>query len=377
MSGRNRSKSSYKSPPYDHHHYTDSGSSSPLPPPPAPVSGSTDRRLNLWRAISNELNTLSTIQKETQNTTRTSINENSMSGVLAVYDADGNRVLQDFIFNNTDPDGTVDSKIRDIESLKSSYEKNKKKLLEEKKKLELIIGSLKKIVGDAGSALSFTGGPAGSLTSLSGASASGSSSSSNMMLGLSAGGTASGVVNSGSSADLPLSATKKRRYEEDSISPTPPAPKRSYSTNSNSNRPDHLITIGSQVAFRLHKQRINIEEEEEWIQCEVTKVSADGNRYEVRDPEPDENGNPGQSYKASFRDLIRIPPETGTSNLPNYPIGAKVLARYPETTTFYRAEVMGTTSRGGKCRLKFVGEEEEGKEQEVERRVVLPIPHYR
>ena len=93
------------------------------------MPGATDRRLNLWRAISNELNTLSTIQQETLKTTRTAINENSMSGVLAVYDADGNRVLQDFIFNTTDPDGTVDSKIRDIESLKSAYEKNKKKLI--------------------------------------------------------------------------------------------------------------------------------------------------------------------------------------------------------------------------------------------------------
>lgn len=347
------------------------------------MSGATDRRLNLWRAISNELNTLSTIQQETLKTTRTAINENSMSGVLAVYDADGNRVLQDFIFNTTDPDGTVDSKIRDIESLKSAYEKNKKKLLEEKKKLELIIGSLKKIVGDAGSAVSFTSAAAGSSSSTAAGSGSGSSSiggSSNLN---SSGGIANSGAGSGGSnnnnTDLPPTGVhKKRRYEEDSVNPGGPLPKRTYSSSSGSSRPDHLITVGSQVAFRLHKQRVNTEEEEEWIQCEVTKVLADGTRYEVRDPEPDENGNPGQVYKASFRDLIRIPPETGSSAaLPNYPVGAKVLARYPETTTFYRAEVMSTTSRGGKCRLKFVGEEEEGKEQEVERRVVLPIPNYR
>jgi len=50
-----------------------------------------------------------------------------------------------------------------------------------------------------------------------------------------------------------------------------------------------------------------------------------------------------------------------------------VLARYPETTTFYPAEVIGT-KRDGRCRLRFEGEEEEGKETEVDRRLVLPYP---
>jgi SAGA-associated factor 29 len=57
----------------------------------------------------------------------------------------------------------------------------------------------------------------------------------------------------------------------------------------------------------------------------------------------------------------------------SYPTGTKVLARYPETTTFYPAEVVGT-KRDGTCKLMFEGEEEEGKETEVERRLVLPYP---
>lgn len=57
----------------------------------------------------------------------------------------------------------------------------------------------------------------------------------------------------------------------------------------------------------------------------------------------------------------------------NYPYGTKVLARYPETTTFYPAEVIGT-KRDGRCKLKFEGEEEEGKETEVDRRLVVPYP---
>lgn len=134
--------------------------------------------------------------------------------------------------------------------------------------------------------------------------------------------------------------------------------------------PDAGIPLGSQVAFRIGKQR---GEEEEWIQCEVTKINADGSRYEVQDPEPDENNNPGQSYKASIKDLILIPISADSSSLPPYPPGSQVLARYPETTTFYKAEVT-TTKRDGKCRLKFEGEEVEGKETEVDRKLVLPLP---
>lgn len=63
-------------------------------------------------------------------------------------------------------------------------------------------------------------------------------------------------------------------------------------------------------------------------------------RYEVQDPEPDEAAGHGTTYKASANALIPIPKDS--AGLPVYPVGKQVLARYPETTTFYRAEVMGT-----------------------------------
>lgn len=87
--------------------------------------------------------------------------------------------------------------------------------------------------------------------------------------------------------------------------------------------------------------------------------------YEVQDPEPDEDGAPGQIYKTSAAALIAIP-QQGTP-LPDYPIGKHVLARYPNTTTFYRAEV--TVMKKGLCRLKF--EEDQDQEMEVDRRFVL------
>lgn len=136
------------------------------------------------------------------------------------------------------------------------------------------------------------------------------------------------------------------------------------------NAPDPIV-VGSEVAYKPRKGG-----DGEWFQCEVIKVSADGIRYEVRDPEPDEMGNTGKVFKCSWKELILIPTVKAASSRAktlNYPSGTKVLARYPETTTFYPAEVIGN-KRDGTCRLRFDGEEEVDKETEVSRRLVLPFP---
>ena len=90
-------------------------------------------------------------------------------------------------------------------------------------------------------------------------------------------------------------------------------------------------------------------------------------RYEVQDPEPDENGQPGQVYKTSAAALIAIPREGDT--LVEFPVGKQVLAKYPETTTFYRAFIAGV--RKDVYRLKF--EDDQGQEMEVGRRFVLDV----
>lgn len=131
---------------------------------------------------------------------------------------------------------------------------------------------------------------------------------------------------------------------------------------------NELIVVGSEVAFKLKNRH-----SEEWIQCEVTKILGDGTKYEIRDPEPDENNNPGQKFKATNKDILVIPSQREVSSLLSYPYNTKVLARYPETTTFYPAIVVGN-KKDGTVRLKFDGEEEVNKETEVERRLVLPFP---
>lgn len=128
------------------------------------------------------------------------------------------------------------------------------------------------------------------------------------------------------------------------------------------------IMVGSEVAYKLKNRHF-----EEWIQCEVTKILGDGTKYEIRDPEPDENNNPGQTFKANYKEVLLVPSKAEVPNLILYPYGTKVLARYPETTTFYPAVVVGQ-KKDGTVRLKFDGEEEVNKETEVERRLVLPFP---
>lgn len=136
--------------------------------------------------------------------------------------------------------------------------------------------------------------------------------------------------------------------------------------------PSEPVIVGSDVAYKLRNRHTD-----EWIQCEVTKIIGDGIKFEVRDPEPDENNNPGQTFKANYKEIILIVSESGVpqpvKSLPSYPYGLNVLARYPETTTFYPAVVVGT-KKDGTVRLKFDGEEEANKETEVERRLVLPLP---
>ena len=92
-------------------------------------------------------------------------------------------------------------------------------------------------------------------------------------------------------------------------------------------------------------------------------------RYDVQDPEPSENGEQGAVFKTTAASLILIP--RAGSALPVFPVGKQVLSRYPDTTTFYRAEVMG--SKKDVYRLKFEGEEDD-KEMEVDKRFVLDVP---
>lgn len=110
--------------------------------------------------------------------------------------------------------------------------------------------------------------------------------------------------------------------------------------------------------------------EGEGILCRVTAVIGEGKqrRYEVQDA--DTSGDPPPPQRASVSQLIQIPESNkGLSDLTK---GKNVLAQYPDTTTFYKAEVSEAWKGGekgeGLVRLNFQDDEQA---REVERRFVL------
>jgi SAGA-associated factor 29 len=160
----------------------------------------------------------------------------------------------------------------------------------------------------------------------------------------------------------PKEIPKDTHAKQESVESTVPTP--SVEVN-----PKGKITfaMGAEVAFRPKQTGA---EEPEWIQGVVVKIIGEGKsrRYDVQDPEPDEvTKKPGQVYRTSASSMVTIPPLG--QPLADYPKGKAVLARYPDTTTFYRAEVVGMN--GSMVNLKFEGEEDAQVTMEVDRRFVL------
>lgn len=115
--------------------------------------------------------------------------------------------------------------------------------------------------------------------------------------------------------------------------------------------------------------------EGEGILCSVTAVIGEGKqrRYKIRDID-DSGPVPPEPYQASVSALRAIRGPEDNETLPALSPGKQVLALYPGTTTFYKAEVSsaGKDGKKGMVRLRFEGEDEASLEQEVERRYVLP-----
>jgi len=91
-------------------------------------------------------------------------------------------------------------------------------------------------------------------------------------------------------------------------------------------------------------------DENTWILALITRcINADKNRYEVQDAEPQEDGQPGLLYNTTLRAIIPLPDPNAPPNSPShvsayqeFAAGATVMALYPDTSCFYRAEVIAT-----------------------------------
>ncbi|KAL7933129.1 SGF29 tudor-like domain-containing protein [Trichoderma chlorosporum] len=135
------------------------------------------------------------------------------------------------------------------------------------------------------------------------------------------------------------------------------------------NRSKILFAKGDEIAFK--PKTPNNDQTSDWILGEVAQVLGEGKsrRYNVIDIEPDDQSKQ-KVYRSSASSMIPITPESQASTLKDYGAGQVVLALYPQTTTFYKAEVHGMTSTG-KVDLKFEGENDSTTLQQVERRYVI------
>ena len=134
-----------------------------------------------------------------------------------------------------------------------------------------------------------------------------------------------------------------------------------------------IYAIGNEVFYR-HKSRSQANAEDgEGITCKIKEIiepsQGKQRRYKIQDAEP----APGETppiYNVTINSLVAIP--TTSAGLPALAKGKQVLAKYPYTTTFYRAEVVGTGKKDT-IKLRFEDEDQPGTEKDVERRYVLDV----
>lgn len=130
-----------------------------------------------------------------------------------------------------------------------------------------------------------------------------------------------------------------------------------------------VFVKGQDVVFK--PKPVNPTETREWYLGKVQQVIGEGKarRYKVKDEDPDQEPEDRKEYKISASNMIPLPAAGAEAiKLEN---GKTVLALYPDSTTFYKAEVMGFEAGTGKVKLRFEGEETTGTLQLVERHYIV------
>ncbi|PRP77067.1 hypothetical protein PROFUN_14612 [Planoprotostelium fungivorum] len=128
------------------------------------------------------------------------------------------------------------------------------------------------------------------------------------------------------------------------------------------------IPKGRQVAARVTKDR---EDPEAWILAAIVSYDEHKQQYEVEDEDPGDESEPNPYRKHYFLPchcLIPLPAET--DKLKEIPKGTKVLSMFPDTTSFYVAEVVNPPKgkKNPEYTVKFEDDDDETGET-PERRV--------
>ncbi|KAG5918867.1 hypothetical protein E4U42_006720 [Claviceps africana] len=181
--------------------------------------------------------------------------------------------------------------------------------------------------------------------------------------GTAPGSSTSASVSASASASVPTSTTAATSSAGAVVAAAAAA-----AAAANSNKSKVVFAKGDSVAF---KPKLGGEGVSDWILGEVLQVLGEGKsrRYKVLDIEPDDQSKQ-KEYRTSASSMIPITPASQASTLRDWEAGQVVLALYPNTTTFYKAEVHSMDSQG-RVDLKFEGENDSTTTQQVERRFVI------
>lgn len=189
-------------------------------------------------------------------------------------------------------------------------------------------------------------------------------------------------------AEIPLAQEKRNKRQRASpalngtvgtptrtgVSPPHRAPTNNSRSHQKKSTP--ILREGRVVGFRVPADAENRDANEaEWILATIVK-SNNANEYVVQDVDQ-EGGIPGPQYTATLQDMLLIPDTADPKvkdpfrDVPGFSPGTMVLALYPETTSFYRAQVISggpkesrhatTTKATPTYRLKFDDDEDQEK----------------
>ncbi|EQK98059.1 hypothetical protein G6O67_006560 [Ophiocordyceps sinensis] len=172
----------------------------------------------------------------------------------------------------------------------------------------------------------------------------------------------------GSSASTRKQGDRSSNRDRDSMPPKADSVE-PQGPGGNNNRSRVVFSKGDEVAFK--PKAASGESSSDWILGEVAQVLGEGKsrRYRVLDIEPDDQSKQ-KEYRSSASNMIAITAESQAATLRDWEAGKVVLALYPNTTTFYKAEVHSMDG-DGRVNLKFEGENDSTTLQQVERRLVI------
>lgn len=133
---------------------------------------------------------------------------------------------------------------------------------------------------------------------------------------------------------------------------------------------------GEQVAARVSTDGA---EKDEWVVVKLIDFDKETKLFDVIDEDPGEEDKSIQrKYKLPKSCIIPFPKIGDPSSAPDFPVGSRVLALYPETTALYRATVVNLRKRKAEDYLLEFDDDEEDDGSLPRRSVafhkVVPLP---